>query len=796
MLKSFCLCLLGFLVLNLNAQSEENYNLTVRSHLPFTSGITSANIWGYTDALGNEYALVGTSRGLEIVDVTNPDEITLLFSVPHVENFWREVRTYGHYAYVTTEGNNAGLLIIDLSQLPNSIDSRIYKGDGAINNQLQTIHTIHIQDDYAYCYGSNIQEGGAVILSLSDPWNPVFVGQYGDRYIHDGIVRNDTIWACHIFDGFFSAIDVADKSNPQVLAIQETPGNFTHNSWLNDAGNVLLTTDEVENSYLTSYRIDNLNNITELHRYQTAPGSNAIVHNTHVKNDFAFTSWYTEGVVIVDAKRPENLVEVAKNDFSAFEGGGFNGCWGVYPYFPSGNIVASDIETGLWVLTPTLMRAVYLEGKITDSICNLPLENATVEIVELGISVQTDLNGEFKTGTPFQGVYDIIISKDGYESILYSQVSFVAEEVIYIERALFSEQIIELVGMVQNEEEDPIGQAFIRVNNSNISYNFQTDNSGNFNRCNLLPGNYDFIAGKWSYVTLCDNNILIDAQNDELNINLEEGYHDDFTFNFGWTVNSTATAGFWERGTPVGTTFQGVQSNPGVDVNGDCGVNAYVTGNAGGAAGNDDVDDGYTRLISPVFDATIFNTAYLSYYYWFFNAGGLSAVEDYLKVELSNGSNTVRLDSIIATSGVMSRWNRSVFKIADYITPTNNMRITFEAADLPPNGHLLEAGIDLFRVYDSLTTNLGKTIKVEEIAIFPIPTRDQITIDFKNTDPQDFPISISIFNQYGALVQKQIIANYQQFVQLDLKVSSGLYFLTGSNNERIIFTKKIPVIKN
>ena len=309
----------------ITANTQENYNLTVAGHLTYP-GKTCANIGGYVDSLGNEYALVGTSTGLSIVDVTNPINPAERFSVTSVTDFWREVKTWKGFAFVTTEGANAGLTIVDLRSLPDTIYSRVYKGNGDIFNQLLKIHALHIDNGYCYLYGHNIGNKGVIILDLQDPWNPVYTGSWDETYVHDGFVVNDTLWACHIFDGYFSAIDVTDKTNPVQIVQQETPGNFTHNSWLTDNHSTLLTTDENSASFLTSYDVRNVNNITELDRFQTTPGTGAIVHNTHVLNNYAITSWYTEGVVIVDAARPDNLIPVAKNDFTTFEGDGFNGC--------------------------------------------------------------------------------------------------------------------------------------------------------------------------------------------------------------------------------------------------------------------------------------------------------------------------------------------------------------------------------------------------------------------------------------------------------------------------------------
>ena len=78
--------------------------------------------------------------------------------------------------------------------------------------------------------------------------------------------------------------NVTNKSAPVLVSYQTTPGAFTHNTWLTDNSRILLTTDEVSNSYLTAYDIIDPYNITELDRIQSQfPSSGSIVHNTHVR---------------------------------------------------------------------------------------------------------------------------------------------------------------------------------------------------------------------------------------------------------------------------------------------------------------------------------------------------------------------------------------------------------------------------------------------------------------------------------------------------------------------------------
>ena len=63
-------------------------------------------------------------------------------------------------------------------------------------------------------------------------------------------------------------------------------------------------------------------------------------------------------------------------------------------------------------------------------------------------------------------------------------------------------------------------------------------------------------------------------------------------------------------------------SNTDFDIDGDLGEECYVTGNGGGNAGSDDIDNGETFLRSPSMDLSNYNQPILSYFTWFFNDGG------------------------------------------------------------------------------------------------------------------------------------------------------------------------------
>ncbi|HEY1038519.1 MAG TPA: choice-of-anchor B family protein [Bacteroidia bacterium] len=408
---------------------SQNFNVVHRGSLSYP-GKECANICGYVDSTGKEYALVGVETGMSVVDVSDPDVPVEVIHIPWPagpSQIWKEIKVYKQYAYVTSEAGS-GLQICDLRQLPTSTVPYHHWEPVILGQTLSSIHSLHIDTtkNNVYLYGSNIGNGGAICASLADPWNPVYLGMYDPLYVHDGYVDNDTLYAGEIINGTCSIIDFTDKNNPVILTSFPTPGNFTHNTWPSFDKKTLFTTDEISNSYLTAYDITDLGNVTELDKIKTNPGSNSIVHNVHVRKDsFAVTSWYTEGFTIVDVTYPHNMIEVGKYDtYSGSLGDGFHGAWGVYPFLPSGTIVVSNIEDGLHVLTPTYIHACWLEGNVQDSVTLANLNGVQVQIVSQTQANTTTANGgNYATGTVNGGTYSIQLSKSGYQTLVVNNVT-------------------------------------------------------------------------------------------------------------------------------------------------------------------------------------------------------------------------------------------------------------------------------------------------------------------------------------------------------------------------------------
>ena len=409
-------------------QAQENFNLELVSNLDY--GPLVSDVWGFVAEDGTEYAIVGDRNGTSIVSLLDPENPVEVKYIDGVTSTWRDMKSWEDHVYVTADQGADGLLVIDMSEAPDSINYQLWKPNITINNntqQLQRCHNLYIDENgYAYLSGCNMNSGGVLIIDVhTDPWNPEFVGAAPAIYSHDNYVLEGIMYSSEIYAGEFAIYDVSDPTNVITLGTQNTTSNFTHNAWASPNNQYLFTTDEVANAYVDAYDVSDPDNIIYLSSFRprTTEGEGVIPHNAHYHNGYLVVSWYTDGVVVLDVHRPENMVKVGQYDTYLGPNGGFNGCWGATPFLPSGLILASDRQTGLYVLEPTYIRASYLEGHVTSAANGANIVNVEVEILD-------DFPNETSTGA--DGLYKTGLPKTGTFSVSFNHPEFI-EQIIQIE---------------------------------------------------------------------------------------------------------------------------------------------------------------------------------------------------------------------------------------------------------------------------------------------------------------------------------------------------------------------------
>ncbi len=176
--------------------------------------------------------------------------------------------------------------------------------------------------------------------------------------------------------------------------------------------------------------------------------------------------------------------------------------------------------------------------------------------------------------------------------------------------------------------------------------------------------------------------------------NTQTLFADDFETDLGWDVGSPdddATSGLWERGDP-GLDVRHPQTDTTPD-----GTDCYVTG----LSANNDVDHGYTRLVSP--SIAIPHGAgdiLLSVDLW----RNVSTTDPSL-VELAPDNSEDWSTAYIfwpTTAG----WHRHSLRVNDFILPQGSFRVRFTAMDIP-TGRTVEMAVDGVEILYAPTPSLA-----------------------------------------------------------------------------------------
>ena len=537
-----------------------------------------------------------------------------------------------------------------------------------------------------------------------------------------------------------------------------------------------------------SYDVSDPSDIQELDRLQSDNGSGAIPHNTYWLNDYVVTSYYTYGVAIYDVTFPDNMVEVGHYDTSPFSGDGFNGAWGVYPFFGSDRLIISDIEGGLFVLDPTYVHACWLQGQVTDQLTTGPVSGATVTIVGPSVSDLTALDGGYATGYATAGTYSVLVSAPGYFSTTVDNVVLVNGQVTLLDVVLAPMVPFTVQGVVVTEgTSDPVPGAQVLMESPTYSLSAVADANGVFAFPTVFQDNYAITAGQWGWHTTCLPAQTLTPGMGAMTIELAAGFYDDFALDLDWTTVNNAGTGAWERGVPVATTFESSISNPGNDVAGDCGEQAYVTGNGGGGAGDDDVDDGSVTLTSPVFNASGMVDPHVTYRRWFFNDGGSGTPNDRMDISLTNGTTTVVVETITAATAGMGSWQPANIVVADHLPATTTMRLIVTARDDAP-GHLVEGGLDLFQLIDEGIYTVPAMEGADVLQVMPNPSDGHFAIVL----PETMRGSFELFDAVGKRVRDgQPVLPGRTTVSMD--VPDGVYTMRLAMSDGRVLVRRLVV---
>lgn len=713
--------------------------------------------WSYVHGDGREYAVIGTSGGTAIyrVDVANPALTTWVGFIPGPPSIWREIKSYREWLYIVTEGEGAGagLQIVRMANPDAPVLAATYT-----TNFIKS-HTVAVDTARAIliCNGTRRTNGtasGMRILSIANPEAPVEIAKWpaspdtvpSSQYVHDAVPIGNRLYASSIYSRIQRVFDFTTPSAPVQLAGWTYPNAYyPHNAWPDSTGNFIYVTDEQNGQTLRVFDIANLGAPQLVNGITSNP--KAIVHNAHVKGRELYVSNYTEGIRAFDLQDPAHPAEFGWADSYPGPSGGYGGVWEVCPFFPSGTVIASDMQTGLYVYRPVRDYGV-LRVKVVDASNQQPMAGVRVRLTSQGDSLDTPADGIVQFA-PSPGTHTVLAHAFGWNDASATRTLIGGQRDTLV-LALSLKPTITFTGTIRDAGTNaPLPGAELRI--AYTSLHAHADASGVYALSGIPDDVYTLEIGRAGYapVSLARR---IGPGYPGTDFRLEPAdTHDAFDVASGWTAGlagDTPGSGPWTRVTPLGTgqrpSATGIAAHHALTPERDAGRAAtigfrpdavspldaqheepavLITANAAPytdhtpegtmcfvtGQGNDtllvdqaDVDIGRTTLTSPAYDMAGMTSPTIGYWRWFFSLHpGTEQPDDndWLAVLISNdnGANWVPVDT---TRGVANHWQERAIRVADYVTPTSQVRVRFVAADLGDNS-TVEAGIDDVTTYDA-----------------------------------------------------------------------------------------------
>ena len=653
---SLCACGLACGLATGSATAQfPSLNVELKSFIDLpTLGSSGGNdCWGYVSPSGREYALMGVRAAMVVVEITDPANPQIIGSIAHFDSLWGDIKTYQSFAYVVNE-SGGGIDVVDLSDVDNGNVTLVQSVTIAGTSD---IHNVAIDTDSGFLYLClpNINGARLVAFDLSDPANPALAGEMtfanGGEGLHDAQIVTYTSGPNAGKQICFGAgesrgldiIDVTDKSNMfRISRTTYSSLSYSHQCWLSEDRQFLYLNDETDGiNRTTVFDVSDLANPVQVNEYSS--GVSATDHNLYVHNGFIFEAEYRAGLRIFCAADPVHPVQVGWFDtFPENDGSGFDGAWSVYPFFPSGTVIVSDITRGLFILDPT---AALTAGALTMSYPS-------------GRPDMIDPAGGTTMAVTFDASCGAVLAPGTVELHVNAGEGFVT--IPMTEQGGVFSAVFPAAGC---------GTA--------VQYFVSADSAG---------------GGTFTDPTNAPATAFVAVSA----IGQVVTFSDDFEADLGWVAeNLGATSGDWQRGVPVDD--DGWDFDPPADSDGS--GKAYVTQNT---LGNTDVDDGAVRLTSPLLDLSGLNAG-LSYDYYLrlTDEGGFV---DMLLVEISsNGDAGPWIEIAVHNTNGGLLWRNHQVTPVDLqnagVTMTDIMKVRFTANDADTQS-IVEAGLDAFKIIE------------------------------------------------------------------------------------------------
>jgi choice-of-anchor B domain-containing protein len=720
-----------------------------------------SSCWSYIHSDGREYALIGITNGLAIYNVTNPAQTYRVAFIPGPTSTWHEMKSYRDWIYAVSENPNPpnpGLQIIRMKDPEHPVLVSMY------TTNFQTAHTVSIDTTRALlvCNGTRTWTGqsgyaaGMRILSIANPEAPVELSSWppgggivpDSQYVHDSVIDGNVLYGSSVYVGIVRAFDVSNPAAPIPLEQWHYKGGFTHNSWPDASGRWLYVTDEVKGEPLKIFDLAGPGPPRLANTITSNP--EGVTHNAYVRGAELYLASYVDGTRVLDLSDPAHPAEFAWADTWPGSSYPFYSVWNVCPYFPSGTVIASDMQTGLYVYRPVRNYGI-LRVRVIDAGNQSPIAGVHVTIASAD-SLVTPADGVVQFA-PDPGSRTVVARAFGYPiASAVRTVTVGSRDTVTL--ALSPRPRLALAGHVKNARGGAVADAEVAFTDTPALAT--SDATGAYTMTDVPADDYKLAVDRPGFIPL-RHAVRIAPGASPLDVTLvPAATWDPLETESGWTVGDAtddATSGVWTRVAPIGTGMPGSEASsrtpraavtralpsPRIESCRDCGMACGAEGCGCGCVGtgpmftpsgvqpaadrtpgtgsmcfvtgqgttpdvpwDGNVDRGATTLTSPDLDVAAMADPAIGWWRWFHTDGDGN---DWLVTRVSNdaGATWTTVDTL---RGQHNRWESRFFRVRDHVTSSSRVRVRFVANDGGASS-LVEAAIDDVITFDLATPAVG-----------------------------------------------------------------------------------------
>ena len=347
-----------YLILLSTSLVAQNANISLVANwhdpmiVPRPDGQFYNDIWGYAQN-GKEYAIIGTTQGAKLLDITNASNPQMLFDLPGTKGniVHRDYHTFKNYLYAVSDEDPHGLYIYDLQYLPDSCP-RIF--DDTL--MFKETHNVFVDTAGYKLYAIGADTAAMVVMNILQPDSPTVLHYFTEEaYVHDAYIERDTAYLNCGNSGLF-VYRFTNVTAPVLIGSLTTyeDQGYNHAGWRSQNAATYVLADETHGMKLKIINDSDLFNIEVKKVLGSEKSATSIPHNVMITGDYAYISYYYDGLYIINIQDPENAFFCGSFDtYFGADDSGYQGAWGIYSLLPSGNILVSDMQSGLYIFDAT-----------------------------------------------------------------------------------------------------------------------------------------------------------------------------------------------------------------------------------------------------------------------------------------------------------------------------------------------------------------------------------------------------------------------------------------------------------